>query len=543
MHSSSSSEGEFVVQARPVPRPTRAAGPARITPLTAAGALSGVLFSGGDVRLGLDPLTGASRYGCRPLPAATLAAFGSSTASTVSETAYAAAEVLRERFALAPTELRGRLARLEMARLRFELIHLCGLADLPGLEVLFAPSGTDLHLIAADLFGDRLFGQAVAILPDPAETGSGVPQALSGRHFAADTPTGTPVVAGEPVRGMAPLETISIAVRGTNGAARPALAIDAEVEDLAKGLIAQGKRVLLVLVDGSKTGLIAPSPACALRIKQASPQAVDVLVDACQFRLSAATLRTYLEHDFLVAVTGSKFLTGPTFSGALFVPPAIAGRLAARGSCEGLADYCAAVEWPADWAGCAGLGADFNLGLMLRWEAALGELRAFRRLADADVAGVFGRFGVVAMAELGANPAFDPVPLADLSIRFDGEPRWDTVPTIFPFLLRHVRDGAAGELFHRDETLKVYAALRTPLSPRPGSRLTREQLTLPVELGQPVNLGVRDGVPISALRICASARLAVEALSGGEAAMTARARDALAKTAEIAWRISNGAPL
>jgi len=531
-----------VVQTRPVPLTPKVAEPAKVTPLTPAGALSGALFSGGDVRLDLDPVTGASRYGCRPLPAPTLAAFGSSTASTISEPAYAAAEALRERFALAPAEFRDRLARLEMARLRFELIHLCGLGDLPGLEVLFAPSGTDLHLIAADLFGDRLFGQAVAILPDPAETGSGVPQALSGRHFAANTPTGVTVAAGAGVKGMAPLDTITVAVRGTNGEARPALAVDAEVEDLAKRMIAQGRRVLLVLVDGSKTGLIAPSPACALRLKQAAPHAVDVLVDACQFRLAPATLRTYLDHGFLVAVTGSKFLTGPTFSGALFVPPALSARLAKRGTCEGLADYCAAVEWPADWAGAAGLGADFNLGLMLRWEAALAELRAFRRLADADVAGVFERFGAGVRGALADDPAFEPLPLPKLA-RFEADASWDTAPTIFPFLLRHVRDGAAGELFNRDETLRVYAALRTPLSPRAGSPLTREQLTLPVELGQPVILGVRDGVPISALRICASARLAVEALAGGETPMTARALDALAKTAEIAWRVSNGVEL
>ena len=35
------------------------------------------------------------------------------------------------------------------------------------------------------------------------------------------------------------------------------------------------------------------------------------------------------------------------------------------------------------------------------------------------------------------------------------------------------------------------------------------------QLGQPVSCGKRDGVPVSALRICASARLIVEATTGG----------------------------
>jgi hypothetical protein len=38
-------------------------------------------------------------------------------------------------------------------------------------------------------------------------------------------------------------------------------------------------------------------------------------------------LRAYLQHGLPVAVTGSKFLTGPAFSGALFVPPSAAQRL------------------------------------------------------------------------------------------------------------------------------------------------------------------------------------------------------------------------
>jgi hypothetical protein len=37
----------------------------------------------------------------------------------------------------------------------------------------------------------------------------------------------------------------------------------------------------------------------------------DVLVDACQFRISPQTLAEYLACGLLVAVTGSKFVGGP----------------------------------------------------------------------------------------------------------------------------------------------------------------------------------------------------------------------------------------
>jgi hypothetical protein len=506
---------------------------------SATAPLSSDLFSGGDARLALDPVTGASRYGCRPEPDAALAAFGSSTASTLSGPAQEAAARLWERFALAPEALRPRLARFETQRLRFELIHLLGLGDLPGLDVVFAASGTDVHLIAADLFADRLFGETVAILPDPAETGSGVPAALAGRHFGGATPSGAAVDAGALLEGITPLETLTVSLRDPCGAARAAATIDAEVEDVARALISRGRRVLLTMVDGSKTGLVAPSPACALRLKRWAPGQVDVLVDACQLRLTPANLRAYLDHDFLVAVTGSKFLTGPTFSGALLVPPTLATRLATRGVCAGLADYCAAGEWPADWTAVGALRPDFNLGLLLRWEAALAEFRIFRRLDPSAVAGVFARFDAAIGGKLAAEAAFEPLPAPDLRVRFKTG-GWDETPTLFPFVLRHVRNGKARAPFSREQTLEVYAALRQPLTPRADDGLTDAQRALPVELGQPVALGVRDGIPISALRVCMSARLAAEALTGGEDAVIGRATDALAKTAEIARRVSMG---
>jgi len=43
-----------------------------------------LLTHGGDARIVLDPSRGLNKYGCSPFPDARLAAFGSSTASTIS---------------------------------------------------------------------------------------------------------------------------------------------------------------------------------------------------------------------------------------------------------------------------------------------------------------------------------------------------------------------------------------------------------------------------------------------------------------------------
>jgi hypothetical protein len=59
------------------------------------------------------------------------------------------------------------------------------------------------------------------------------------------------------------------------------------------------------------------------------------------------------------------------------------------------------------------------------------------------------------------------------------------------------------------------------------------------QLGQPVLCGSRDGIPVSALRLCSSARLAVAAAEEGSAAVIARAMAALDRTAEVVAMESN----
>src|SRR5262245_59448525 len=55
-----------------------------------------LLLEGGDLRLALDG-RGLNKYGCQAYPDPEMAAFGSSTASIISETAFIAADRLRRR--------------------------------------------------------------------------------------------------------------------------------------------------------------------------------------------------------------------------------------------------------------------------------------------------------------------------------------------------------------------------------------------------------------------------------------------------------------
>ena len=475
------------------------------------GRIADLLAAGGDERIVLDPQTGLNRYGCAANPCDDLAAFGSSTASVISRSARDAVAQSMGRLAA------GTSYAQEVSGVRERLTRLCGLPDGAAGDLILAASGTDLHLIAAALASDGR-SPLVALLADPAETGRGVPDAVRRRRFATLTPHGAPGEVGQLLAGAVGGETIDIPVREPTGELRPTDAVDADFERACAVTVGRGERVLLSLVDVSKTGLIAPSPDCASRLKARFGGAVMVLVDACQFRMSNATLADYLGRDFLVAVTGSKFVGGPAFSGALFVPPGEAGRLRHRALLPALGDYSGRADWPETWLGRQVLPDLHNLGMMLRWQAALHELTAFRALPEREVSGFLATFGAAVSAAVGEAASLEP--LAVPTLRRAAPEAWDAQPTIFPFLARD-RHG--------------------PLSPDRTQALHRRLMgeVSPVQLGQAVGVGIRDGKPLTALRLSLSARLVVEALTrpDGRQLVIERARHALAETAALAGAI------
>ena len=153
------------------------------------------------------------------------------------------------------------------------------------------------------------------------ETGSGVPLAARGRHFATDTAIGSIVEKGAVVAGFDPRTTIvEIPLNDSDGLMRSIAATDNDCDQAVARSLAEGGKVLLHILDVSKRGRAAPSLDGVKAICDRYGEAVGVVVDACQARLSSDAVRTYVEAGWLVLVTGSKFFTGPPFSGALLVP-------------------------------------------------------------------------------------------------------------------------------------------------------------------------------------------------------------------------------
>ncbi|MDD2880928.1 MAG: hypothetical protein PHQ58_10845 [Rhodoferax sp.] len=483
-----------------------------------------VLTQGGDTRIELNA-AGVNIYACGPRPDPALVQFGSSTGSVISSTGFQAAVALYKRLYNRQGDYHA-----EVERQRCELSALSGASRLPGIDVVFAASGTDIHLFAAQLatLGQRTPLQAVMV--EPAETGSGVPAALAALHFATRTSQGRPVTCGVPLSDTPLQPPLGVKLRQTDGSLRSVAEVDAEFAAHVNRLMLADGRCMLVMTDVSKTGLLAPSLACATALRQRFGDQLTVLVDACQFRLSSEALLGYLSQDFMVAITGSKFIGGPAFCGALLLPPAVAqsNRMV---SLKVLADYSARSDWPPGWLPAKALAESVNLGVLLRWEAALTELRRFRAIPDHVVHDFLQAWQQAVTSRIAQDDSFEVLPVLPLArSHANGLQPWDSVQTIFPFQVFKPKAGGGRQALSQEETAHVHRQLRDPQGAfgAPGTRF---------QLGQPVLCGLQGGEPVSALRMCSSARLVTESMAARQPvdkaiAQAMRAFDKLAQLAQ-----------
>ena len=493
-------------------RPLRRAASPRLMALFAP--LDVLLASGGDPRLAVDPDTKLNGYGCRPTPRPEAFTFASSTATSISERAYAAAGAAREvLFGDVIAREDAFDARLE--HLRARLADALGLAG-TGVAIVLSPSGTDAQLQALAATQACLGGPITSIVVAADETGSGTGFALTGRHFNTATSHGTPVAKGEPLAGFGDVARIDIPLTDETGHRRGADEIDAAVEAAVASAIRAGRKVLLQTMDRSKLWRRAPSRACLDAIAARWPDAVQIVVDACQLRTSPARLNAALARGEMVLITGSKYFTGPPFSGALLVPEMRADAVAHAHLPEGLGAYFHAGDWPTQWRGLrTQLTGGFNAGQWLRWEAALAEIEAYRAVPQAFRTAAIADFckrATRSIEEAGFELLDDEAP-DTTDPDDDGEfaPR-----TILPFIMRRT-----GNAISRAEAAGLYRALNCDVSDRLPPGVTAEERAIAAQLchiGQPVAIRTAGGEETAVLRISAGARILSDSWCGDEAA-------------------------
>jgi hypothetical protein len=245
------------------------------------------------------------------------------------------------------------------------------------------------------------------------------------------------------------------------------------------------------------------------------------LIDACQLRLSPAAIRGYLQHDLPVAITGSKFLGGPSFSGALLFPRRLAVSVQDRRLPNAIGDYLCAADFPRGWAMRDALPGRANLGMLLRWQAALFEWERLLAVPTRDAGRIIYGFARAVEDRLRRDPALEQIAARALDRHVLEVPdslaeAIDKIPTIFPFLL--TRRDAAGRKTGYLSSAEMRAVYDKLASGEAGGRAVR--------LGQPVALGERFGTRVSALRLCLGSRQIADA-SAGTSAYEALVQDAM----------------
>jgi hypothetical protein len=388
-------------------------------PCELATPLEDILVSGGDTRLNVNMASGLNKYGVPPRPRPEAIHFSSSTASAVSDYGFLYGEMLRqELLSLVRSGCRPRdlLSQLVNA-ISGEICRMLNV-DVGEADVAIAPSGTDTELLAVMLAIAGAEGRPVTnILIAPEESGSGVALAGAGRYFDDKNGTGLPVEKGSVAWPNAPVALEIIRIRDADFEPRKSRAIDREFLEHGRRALAKDGHVLGHVLWASKTGLVAPSQAAVEQLVSLAPKRVDIVIDACQMRMNLPTLGAYLRSGCLLQVTGSKFLTGPPFSGALVLPPTMRARLAA---------VCAAMEaapavthadsWTEWWsARLPTTNGTTSFGPLFRWLPALLEAALFRNLPSEFCNFAFEEFRRAVTARVVESAYLRPISSGELS--------------------------------------------------------------------------------------------------------------------------------
>lgn len=467
--------------------------------------LDALLATGVDSRGSLVLRTKANRYHCTMAPRPHLVPMGSCTASTISELGYRCAEqTLRRLRAVSPgAELQTAIEE-SFRGMRADLRHMLARGQLGNLSVLMTPSGTDAELIAvlfASIGHDR---RICNIIVGTNELGSGTLMASSCRFFDEFTPAGRTVTIGEPVDAALSdrIDCIELALRDPGGLARSTEDIDAQINEIVEERVGLGQHVLLHVTAHSKTGAHAPSLSLVAQLKQKHGDHIDIVVDAAQGRFSRRGLLRILQQGYLVIITGSKFYGGPPFAGALLIPEQFRARIDALPSLpSGFAHFLTRAQMPTSWKRLrASLPQTSNLGLLLRWSAAIEEMRRYYAIPSSLRLAVLRAFERLAPEVFGTSSSIQIDAVSPPIISDDYDRLLQSKTTVFTFRLW---DDSRQCYFPREELKTIYDWMDTDLS-RSVDQLgpvARDAMATLFQIGQPVHLGRATQGDIAALRI------------------------------------------
>ncbi|WP_339918318.1 hypothetical protein [Yeosuana marina] len=469
-----------------------------------------LLMSGGDLRLNIDEIDLLNKYGCRPFPRPDAFTFASSTATSVSNFAFDKTDKVRSILIKNSLKNGFKKATIEFSELlKNNLKKIFKLND--ECEIIFSPSGTDSSLqIAAitQIISDK---DITHILVASDETGSGVPAALKGCHFENTTALNYPVKKGDKIEGFRDIDLIKIPFRDENGQLKSSLQLDNEVFNAISKTNELGRHVVLHIMDQSKLGYQSPSEKTIENLNSLENLSLQIIVDGSQLRLDPKDIQNYLNKGYIVTITGSKYFTGPPYSGALILPKNVSQLIhsAKNKLPEGLTKYYNHSDWPKSWCCSNDLSDGYNYGSYMRWNAAIVEMDRYYKTPI-----LYRNMGI----EMFCNFVEDSIhEAAFLEPIYGDETKTNSynskefgirnIRTIFPFFI--LKDN---KVLSVDHVKKLYVLLNSDLSnhfedsPLEIIRLAAQKC----HIGQAVNVKYGNDFQSAVLRISLGARVISE---------------------------------
>lgn len=464
-----------------------------------------LMMSGGDLRLNIETKNLLNVYGCRPFPRPEAFSFASSTATSVSNISFDQTQKQREK--LIRDSFKNGLAQAYhdqqsdlIDRLK-QSLHLGKNSSL-----IISPSGTDISLLFAGICQTLTEQRICHILVASDETGSGVPMALAGKHFADTSALGVPVKKEQLIDGFREADVLKIPLRNVAGELKHKQELDSEVYRAIQQAIKKGCQPVLHVMDQSKLGYASPSQGLLEQLRQEFGEKIIVLVDNSQLRMNVSRIEAYLKKGYLITVTGSKFYTGPPFSGALVMPEKFADRIkkCANTLPNGFRQYYLKSEFVADSKMGSKLAEGYNFGSYLRWFAALIEIERYYRIPI-----TLRNLGTEIFCEHVAmriqnSPFLEPLEVQPVNPEL---PIAEEARTIFPFYILH-----NGRALSQPEADKLYRLLNQDIAallPQAADdelRIARQVC----HIGQPVKVLYRNQEPSAVVRISLGSRILSE---------------------------------
>ena len=312
--------------------------------------------------------TGRNKYNVRPDVFRNVFNRASCTCSPFSVDGYAAAYKLYESLD-SETFAETRQRHIE------DIKGLISFEGCDRFDVFFAPSGSDLCYYPL-LFSKLIHPERSIfnVITCPEELGSGSIAAFDGKFYCSENQFGESVVKGEPIDDSFVIDRSEFSARDSDGNIinhRVALLETIQEKYNSHSVIAN-------LVIGSKSGI-----ENNVSIVAHTPEDVLWTIDLCQFRASRTLINGLIGMNCCVMLTGSKFYQSPPFCAVLLVPKTVSQRFGKvdPSSVKAFSKVLSRHDIPLEFPEIREHLTDFrNYGLLLRWEAALAEMKAIGKL-------------------------------------------------------------------------------------------------------------------------------------------------------------------